>query len=290
MFEFHGRATESFKNIGFVTEPMRGAFIGILLVIGLLVFGCAGQQSAQGNVSANTSGGNMQGGSAGAGNAGGNAMENTTQPSGGSAGGENMTANETGGSMGGGSAAGNVSGASGGSTTGGTGSAAAGSNLGGLDYAGLLAAGVPVQCDVTTNESTVHLFMNGNGVVRMEAPSTSPDDTCQQTVMIMQGNKIDYMCAQGTMMGSDMFAGCDWIEMTFNMTAAAQGGQSGSGSGASDASSVQSAPAAQFSCSPWVPDASKFQVTGKVCNLQDIMNQAMGNYSAGAGGSYNYGG
>ncbi len=237
---------------------MRGAFIGILLAVALFVFGCTSQTSVGGNVSANVSAG-------GTGSSGQAAQNNTAPPPQPPAGtGTNVS--------------------SGGTATGGTsGSTSGAPDFSNKGFEGLLAMGVPLTCSVTTENGSMQMYMNGQGVTRVEVPATSSDSTCNMTVILMQGNKFDMSCAQGSMMGGagGPFAGCDWLEMTYNASAqTATGGASG---GSSDASSVQNAKPAQFSCQPWVPDSSKFTTSGNVCNLDQIMKQ----YSAGAGG---YGG
>ncbi len=261
--------TQSFININPVSLRMRGAFIAVLLVLGLFVFGCTGQASTQANASVNATGGSQapSGGTPSGGNASGGASGTV---------GTNVSVNISGGT-----------GGTTGGTTGGSANTSGAVDTSGKDYAGLLALGVPLTCTVTTENGSVKLYMNGAGVTRMEVPATSSDSTCNMTVILMQGNKFDMSCAQGSMMGGSTgpFAGCDWIEMTFNQSATTTGGSASSGT--SEASSVQSAPAAQFSCQPWVPDASKFTTSGNVCNLDQMMKQIAG----GSGGSYGgYGG
>ena len=80
------------------------------------------------------------------------------------------------------------------------------------------------------------------------------------------------------------FAGCDWLEMTYNASAATASG--GASTGGSDASSVQKANPAQFSCQPWIPDASKFTTSGNVCNLDQMMKQYAGGSTGGSYGGY----
>ncbi len=269
MAAFSEEETQSFININPVSLRMRGAFVAVMLVLGLFVFGCAGQTSAQANVSANgsasTGGSQAPSGGAPSGNA-------TTGGTTGTVG-TNVTVNTSGGGTGT-----TTTGTASGGTSGGGSSGAV--DTSGKDFTGLLAMGVPLTCTVTSENGTIQMFMNGQGVTRLEVPATSADSTCNMTVVLMQGNKFDMTCTQGSMMGGNQgpFAGCDWIEMTINATATATGGSSSSGS--SEASSIQKAPAAQFSCQPWLPDSSKFTTSGKVCNLDQIMNQY------GAGGGY----
>lgn len=244
---------------------MRGASIGILLVLALLVFGCTGQASVGGNVSANVSANGSSGGSAGSG-APGSAANNTPQPPPQPPAGTGT----------------NVSSSGGGTATGGT-------DFSNKGFDGLLALGIPLTCTVTTENGSMQMYMNGKGVTRVEVPATSSESTCNMTVILMQGNKFDMSCAQGSMMGGSggPFAGCDWLEMTYNASATSGAGSTSSGS--SDASSVQKAKPAQFSCQPWVPDASKFATSGNVCNLDQMMKQYAGGGSTG--GSYGgYGG
>jgi hypothetical protein len=127
-----------------------------------------------------------------------------------------------------------------------------------MDYAALIALGLPVQCDVTSGGAVSRMYMVEAGKkVRIESSS----DECAQSILIIKDNKMYMKCED-----EPMFPGCDWIE--FELSGGAGGGASG-GAG-STTSNIQDAPSSSFNCDAWLSDESKFETAGNVCNLQDM--------------------
>jgi hypothetical protein len=141
----------------------------------------------------------------------------------------------------------------------------AGSDLSGLGYEALIALGLPIQCDITTTsgETTmkIKLYMNGKTHMREEIEGISP--TCTgNTVVIIAENAMDIGCSTG-----QVFSGCDWLHYPINMSA----DESAGAADQSQTPDLTDLPPTQFSCSPWIPDQSKFVASGKVCDLSDLM-------------------
>jgi len=98
-------------------------------------------------------------------------------------------------------------------------------------------------------------------------------------ITIMKGRMVYIGCADGQLFpGGDIegnpFAGCVWMEYTTNATSV-------TASVGAEPPDYTTVPPAQINCVPWVYDASKFDVSGKSCNMQEIMK------SYGAGGAGN---
>jgi hypothetical protein len=235
---------------------MRGANIFvILLVVGILIFGCTGPTPpAQANGAGNTqsTGGSQgaSGSSEGAGTSGQGAGTSGT----GTTGTEGSSGTGTSGSTGGSSG------------TGGT----TGDDLTGKGYEALVAMGIPLQCDITvTNEgktTQMRVYMKGSDEVRSEV-DVSGAEACTRMVSIMKGKTFYTGCAN-----DDIMPNCKWLQMTVQ--------DSGTTTpGASQPPDYADVPPAQINCVPWVYDASKFTVSGTVCNLDDMMKgYQQGNY------------
>lgn len=225
---------------------MRGANIFVaLLVVGILLFGCTSPAPpAKPNQSANT-----------------------TPPTGG----QTAPPAETGGSSG--SSEGTGTGGTGSSGTGssGTGSAGTGTgstgtsgdDLAGKGYEALAAMGVPLQCDITTTSSgkvmNMHVYMKGSAEVRSET-TVAGAETCAQMVTVMKGTTVYMGCVDG-----DIMQDCKWLQMTVEPSGEPQT------AGTAAPPDYADVPPADISCTPWAYDASKFVVSGKVCNLDDLM-------------------
>ena len=212
-------------------------FIVMLVIAGLLVFGCTAPQGQSNNTSAG----------------GGTAAGGGPLPSGGAtttAGGGAATTG--GGTTGGGTAA------TGGETGGGGGS------LAGKAWGDLVALGVPVQCDITTTYSgkttTVRVYMKGSDLARSEVP-TPDSPQCKQIISIVKGNTYYMGCGNGNLFGSGF--DCQWIKFEATGEAAAPTSL--------EKPSYENVPSTQISCIPWVYDGAKFDTAGKVCTMQDIM-------------------
>jgi len=142
-------------------------------------------------------------------------------------------------------------------------------------YGELMALGVPLQCDITitdeTGSTTARVYMKGENEIRSEMQQTSSASTCPKIITIMKDAKAYVGCEGGSMFpdtggASNPFAGCVWMEMDINKSTTATASV---GEEPPDYSQI---PPTQINCVPWIYDASKFAVTGKSCNIQEIMN------------------
>src|SRR4030095_15608755 len=223
---------------------MRGAILALLLV-SIMILGCTGQGSANANVSANIS--NPSGGS----------MENNTGGNGN---------HDLGGTM--------VNATVNTSTGGNTGnSGSGGSQFGGMDYAALVALGVPLQCAVTTvangTPTTIKMYLKGSEMIRTEVP-TKNSKGCQVMAVIQKDKKMYMGCSSGEafMPGSE----CDWLLFAptpgQNGTMTTQVQTTGGSSVDTDFGDL--APS-QIDCKAWVYDSSKFETVGKVCSFDQIV-------------------
>lgn len=155
-----------------------------------------------------------------------------------------------------------------GSSSGGTGA----QDLSGLGYSALVALGVPLECDITeTSEGetiSMKLYMDGNDNTRAEVPIEDEGSSgCSKFIFISKGQNT-YLGCEGSKYppGTD----CDWM-----VTKAAEGSTEEMeveyGSGSSFDTDYSDIPVADIDCKPWVYDASKFQVSGKACTMEDLM-------------------
>ncbi len=228
---------------------MRGANIFVaLLVVGILIFGCTSPAPpAKPNQSANATA--PTGGQ-------------TTPPTetGGTSGASGGTGTTGTGTSGTGSSGTGASGT--GTGTGSTGTS--GDDLAGKGYEALAAMGVPLQCDITTTSNgttmNMHVYMKGSEEVRSET-TLAGTETCTQMVTIMKGKTVYIGCVEG-----DIMQGCKWLQMSVEPS-----GQASPTAGTASPPDYADVPPADISCTPWVYDASKFVVSGKACNLDDLM-------------------
>lgn len=138
----------------------------------------------------------------------------------------------------------------------------------GKTFAELMALGVPMQCDITTTSGgvtvTSHTYKGVGSDMRSETPMQG-GGSCPKLIAIMKADKYYVGCEQG-----ELVQGCQWFVFPVTGSSSATG-VTGSAFGKPDYSGV---PAAQISCTPWIPDGTKFQEPVGACNLQDIMNQS----------------
>ncbi|MCI0503952.1 hypothetical protein L0Y65_04535 [Candidatus Micrarchaeota archaeon] len=145
-----------------------------------------------------------------------------------------------------------------------------GDGLAGQTYEALATMGVPLQCDMTVNSTTVKVYMKGGDEVRSEVAITQEGSTCGKMVSIMKGDDFYMGCADGT-----LFPQCDWLHMTSETTGA-------SGPASSEPPDYSEVPPAKINCVPWIYDASKFATPGKVCSMDDLMQgYQQGDYPGG---------
>lgn len=187
---------------------------------------------------------------------------NTGQPAGGT---------ETGGSAeGGGQVTVNTSG--GGSTSGGTSGTAGGSSeTSGKDWEGLMALGIPLECDVTTtrNGTTTqsHTYVQNSHSMRSESPVSM--GSCSQVAVIIKDKTMYMKCTDGV-----MFEGanseCVWVQFDLE--------SQGQGAGSSATTDYSNLSSSDINCRPWLIDESKFVVDGKACTFEELYSMPQNPY------------
>ena len=231
---------------------MKNKFILLTVIFGLLLAGCTSQESAPPASAGTSDDGSMAGdgamdGSSGAMDDTGGAMENDSSGA----------MDDSSGAMEDGSGAAD----------------SGGDDFAGLDYAGVMALGLPGECDVTTESEgqtlQVKIYFDGAGNTRSEVPMDEQETGCRKFVVIQKTGKIYIGCDTSKYPpGTD----CDWMMMESEAESGTSSMESeiefGEGSFNTDYSDV---PASKISCKPWVLDSSKFNPSGKACTIQDLM-------------------
>jgi len=203
------------------------AIIAVLLV-SILVLGCT-SPSTGGNAS--TPQGQQPGGTAGQNQTQAPPANETSPPAGG---------NETGG---------------------GQPSGGGGNGLAGITFAALMALGVPVQCQITTEAGAVTLYKGAGTDMRTEmSVSGGP---CAKVISIVKSDKYYVGCDQGT-----LFQNCQWLVFSVNAT--------GGGAGSYQKPDYSDIPASQISCVPWIENPSMLQAPGNACDLSALYAQVPG--------------
>jgi hypothetical protein len=224
---------------------MREVSVAVILVFGLFVFGCLGSPPASNNTSKSGDSMNKTNDSM---VKPGDAMENKS--------GDAMPGKEPG-VMVNGSGNGTVSGGSGGSGSGG---------YSDMEFAALVALGVPLQCDITSTSggvtTTSKIYMKGSTDMRIEVPGSD----CANTVMIMKNDeKKLYMGCEG----QDEFipgSGCKWLVMKTDGSGTPTGGST------SVNTNYANVPPSQINCEAWVYNDNLFEVDGEVCDFSNMGN------------------
>jgi hypothetical protein len=153
-----------------------------------------------------------------------------------------------------------------------------GNSLLGKTYEELIGLGIPLQCDIimplTGNQTTTaKVYVNGNEQMRSEMDLGEGVSACSKMITIVNGNKVDMKCVEGTIFpqigANNPFEGCVWMETVANATSG--------GSPSAQSADYSNVPPARISCLPWVYDASMFEVSGKACNIEEIMKSYYGN-------------
>lgn len=152
----------------------------------------------------------------------------------------------------------------------GSGGGQGGDDLAGMGYGALAAMGVPLECDITVNSTTMKVYMKGSGEVRSEFTISGSGSTCRKMVSVMKGDDYYSGCSDGT-----LFPGCDWL----HTTAQDSGGDAGQAS--AEPPDYDSIPPMDIDCRPWVYDASKFATPGKACTMEELMQQYQKQYQQG---------
>lgn len=224
----------------------------VLLLAGILVFGCVGQPSAPSGAGTPTGGAAAPSGAAAGG---------TGATGAGAAGGTGAATGGTGSSGGTGQTGG--AGQAGGSN----GGAAGGAGI--ATYAAALASGLPLQCTVTTNGQTSTIFIKGQQMMITGASAGGP------YTVVMKGSTM-FMQLSTEMKSSfaQMGKNCDWLTYTSNETSS-PGGAASAPVSASD----YQAPSAVWSCLPGAFGDEKFLTPGAACSMSDLIPpQAAGGY------------
>jgi hypothetical protein len=145
-----------------------------------------------------------------------------------------------------------------------------GNDFSGLGYEAVMALGIPGECEITTQSEgqsyETKAYFDGAGNVRYETPFNEPGMECSEYVMISTAEKVYFGCA-----GGEFIPGCDWLEMTSSGANSSLEGSLEFTSGGSMDTDYSDVPASQISCVPWIPDSSKFNPSGTVCSLEDLM-------------------
>jgi hypothetical protein len=208
----------------------------VLVLAGLLIFGCTGQQPAA-NGTANNAAGTGNGASAASG---------TQQPA-------------ASGGAGAGASAGAASSGTGG--PGNTGSpASGGANQAAIaTYAAAMAAGIPLECTVTANGQPMTIDIKGENMYMM-------GQSGGQTYEMVYKGGVSYMKLSADMKAAfaQMGKNCDWLAIAANETSS-----SGGVSPPASADSVQ-APDVAWSCVPGLFNDDKFLTPGASCSMSDL--------------------
>lgn len=143
----------------------------------------------------------------------------------------------------------------------------------GKTFSQLSMLGVPLQCDIITKidgESTKSkVYMKGDSEIRSEIVIDS-NAGCENFIYIMKNNKAYMGCQEGEIFeGIAMFEGCNWIEFETNEGTVENDESSYSYSASTP--DFDSVPESDISCMPWIYDSSKFDISGKVCNIEEMM-------------------
>ena len=146
-------------------------------------------------------------------------------------------------------------------------------DLSGMEYAALMALGIPLECDITTTTDgqtiTQKMYADGQGNSRIESTDQAMSSGCSKWVVILQKEKMYWGCEGGNYPpGTD----CDWMlfEQSENATSSQVDVDYGDGGGFdTDYSDV---PPADIDCKPWVLDPSKFTPSGEICDMEDLMS------------------
>jgi len=134
-----------------------------------------------------------------------------------------------------------------------------------MGWSALLASGLPYQCTVKmTGEGFTgdsKMYFSG-GKVRVES-TVNAGGYSMDSVSIVKDDKVYVSLPASSRVGPH--ADCEWL--VSSATATPSPGQS------EGVSSYENVPATDYSCSPWVPDESKFATTGQACDLAAMTPQ-----------------
>jgi len=142
----------------------------------------------------------------------------------------------------------------------------------GLDYAGLLASGQSGECTVVVTgaeySGTTQLWF-ANGKARTETETTQGGETFTLTAIYKDGKTYSTLPDSAKV---DFFADCDWLEFSPEATQ----DYSDSGVETYSAPDMENVPETSFECRAATVPASKFDTPGKVCNMQEMIDEMLG--------------
>lgn len=132
----------------------------------------------------------------------------------------------------------------------------------GMEYAGMMATGNPIQCDVTYRyqgeQTTAKVYMRGENRVREEITVDG-----ESTTIIIRDDTI-YVKMQG-----GEIEGCEWL--AFETDEEEYEATSYEGEYTTGRVDFEEMPEVTFECYPWTYDESKFAAPPNACTMEDIM-------------------
>ncbi len=140
---------------------------------------------------------------------------------------------------------------------------------------GVISMGLPAKCTMIEESqgetNTVVFYTHGRDKMRFEVPPEG-DYPCQTVVIYNQGNTY-IGCKEGKYLDTS----CDWF-----MAGSYEDQQDTSGQTTSQTqmesdyfSTMEDMPRAECYCEPWVPNDSSFEISGKICDQEDLMQEMM---------------
>jgi hypothetical protein len=122
------------------------------------------------------------------------------------------------------------------------------------DFSGLVAMGIPLECDVEYTYSgkavDARMLISADSEIRVESPEGMQQ--CAETITVIRGTR-QYVGCEGKM----IIPSCDWFKSGYDP------GRPGKAA-SFDFSQV---PASSISCRDWEYDASAFSTGGTICEL-----------------------
>ncbi len=150
-----------------------------------------------------------------------------------------------------------------------------GDDFAGLDYDGVMALGLPAECDVTmaNGQQTISYKMYIDGAnVRWETSDIPMEGLeCPKVVYVATESIVAFGCEGGNYPPG---SSCNWLIMS----EMGESEPSETEMGEYSSPEFGDVPAAQISCKPWIPDSSKFSTPGKTCTMDDYMDEMMAGY------------
>lgn len=148
-----------------------------------------------------------------------------------------------------------------------------GMDLGDLTYLELAALGVPIKCEVTSTyqeiTTTATLYIVGEDKMRMEVPSEG-----RTMISLVLGETL---YVKNVM--AEMYPECEWLKIDYEETGETTGATEGGMTYESPTTELEDMPPQDFECEAWVYDASKFTApTENVCTQEEFEAMIMEQY------------